>query len=107
MALGAMTAVESYQVGQGPVFMDRVTLVGDGAYPAGGSTGLKAKLRALTKDNRAPFAVIVEDGKGFVVQYDVLNDKTLIYEQDAGGALAETATANQSGVTYKLCVLSK
>lgn len=105
MALGTMTMVESKQVAQGPLFCDRVTLVGDSGYSSGGTTGLKAKLQALTLDRRTPFAVTSEDNLQ-VVQYDVVNEKIKAYEQDGAGAFAEVS-GSQSGVTYKICIWSR
>lgn len=101
-----MTLISSEQVAQGPVFLDRVTLVGNGAYSAGGNTGVKAALQALTKDGRVPFSVTAEDGKGFTVSYDVPTEKLLVYEQDAGGPQAEV-TGSQAAFTYKLAIWSK
>lgn len=46
MSLGTMTLVDKV-ASVGPVKHLRVTVVGDGAYVAGGSTGFLAKLRAL------------------------------------------------------------
>lgn len=106
MAFGTMTLIESKQVAQGPVFIDRVTLVGDGAYSSGGTAGLKAKLQLLTKDGRVPFALNTEDGKGQLLQYDLANEKLLAYEQDGGGALAEVS-GSQAAFVYKLCIWSR
>lgn len=105
MALGTMTRVSNVAA-NGPVYCDEVTLVGDGSYPTGGSTGLKAKLQALTGDLREPFAVIVQHpGGSFSLNYDHANEKLQVR---AGGTLAEVANlSDQSAVTYKLCILSK
>lgn len=106
MAFGTMTLVSSEQVAQGPVFLDRVTLVGNGSYSSGGNTGVKAALQALTKDGRVPYLVVAEDGKGFTVSYDVPTEKLLVYEQDGTGAQAEVS-GSQSAFTYKLGIFSK
>lgn len=105
MALGTMTLVESKQVAQGPLFVDRVTLVGDGSYSSGGTTGLKAKLQALTKDQRVPFLVCSENNAE-LVQYNVATEKLLAYAQDGGGDFGEVS-GSQAGVTYVLTVWSR
>lgn len=105
MALGTLTSISSKQVAQGPLFVDRVTVVGDASYSSGGTTGLAAKLQAVTLDRRAPFLVCSEDNTQ-VVQYDVVNEKLKAYEQDGSGAFAEVS-GSQSGVTYKLCIFSR
>lgn len=105
MALGLLTSVNA-AASQGPIFFDTVTLVGDGAYPSGGSAGLQAKLQTLRGDGRVIVGVISADGVGYVVNYNNANDKLLLYIQDAGGTLAE-ATGDLSGVTLKLVIVSK
>jgi len=105
MALGAMTMVSSKQVAQGPLFVDRVTLVGDSSYSSGGNTGLLAKLQALTLDGRAPFLVSSELNDQ-IVAYDVTAEKLAVYEQDGSGAFAEVS-GSQSAKTYRLCIWSR
>lgn len=104
MALGTMTLVSQHK-GDGPIFYDRVTLVGDGSYPTGGSTGVEAKLRALTKDQRTIIKIDEEDYGGDRAVYDRVNEKLKVYDKDTG---AEKANAsNQAGVTYKFCIVSR
>jgi hypothetical protein len=105
MALGLLTGVNA-AAAQGPIFFDTVTLVGDGAYPSGGSTGLQAKLQTLRGDGRVIVGVMVADGAGFVTHYNNANDKLIVYTQDGSGALAEV-TGDQSAITYKLIIVSK
>jgi hypothetical protein len=93
---------------QGPIFWDTVTLVGDSAYPTGGSAGLQTKLQTLRGDSRVIVAVHVLDGFGNVLNYDAINDKLKVYIQDSGGALGEVANATDlSGTTFKLVIQSK
>lgn len=107
MALGLLTSVNA-AAAQGPIFYDTVTLVGDAAYPTGGSTGLQAKLQTLRGDGRVIITVSVADGAGYVVHYNNANDKLLLYTQDGAGALADVADATDlSGVTLKLVIISK
>jgi hypothetical protein len=49
MSLGALTIIEETSAGNGGPRYSRCTLVGDGAYPAGGSLGLGIKFRQTTK----------------------------------------------------------
>lgn len=107
MALGTLTGV-SAAAAQGPIFIDTVTLVGDSAYPTGGSTGLQAKLQTLRGDGRVIVFVNVADASGNVLVYNSTNEKLIVYQQDAGGALAEPANATDlSGTTFKLVIVSK
>ncbi len=107
MALGAMVS-NNAAAAQGPIFYDTVTVVGDGAYPTGGSAGLQAKLQTLRGDGRVIITVSVADASGNVVSYNALTDRLLVYVQDAGGALAEVANATDlSAVSLKLVIVSK
>lgn len=105
MALGTLTLVAGV-ASQGPLFFDEVTLVGDGAYPTGGSTGLKAKLQAATGSQREPIAVVPQHpGGAFFLNYDHANEKLQVR---AGASGAEVANeSDQSAVTYKMLVISK
>lgn len=101
MSLGAFTIVEK-TAAQGPVFHIRGNLVGDNAYPAGGSTGLLALVRAAmqapglnimsVEDQSAPSTVSK-------LEYDHTNDKLFARVRATG---AESAVSNQSAVTYNL-----
>lgn len=107
MSLGTMTS-NSESAGQGPVFHDDVSVVGDGSYPTGGSAGVTAKLKALRGDSRAPISGQCYAAGGYVVEFDAKNDKLVVYEQDGGGALAEVANATDlSAVTFKMTITSK
>jgi hypothetical protein len=105
MALGALVSVNA-GAAQGPIFLDTVTLVGDGAYSSGGSAGLQAKLQTLRGDGRVIIGIIPSDGAGYVISYNNANDKLFVYLQDAGGALAE-ASGDLSAVTFKMVIVSK
>lgn len=105
MALGTMTLVSS-AAANGPIYVNEVTLVGDSSYPTGGSTGLKAKLQALTLDGREPFAVTVQEAGGaYVLNYDHALEKLKI--RNSGDGLEVTNATSLSGVTHKLCIWSK
>lgn len=118
MALGTTTIVEQV-AGEGPVFIDRVTQVGDGAYPAGGTAAFQAKYRAaavasgLKKASGRNIIAILpgglnpDDGSGtskeIVPLYDHTSDKLMMVLMNTG---VESAQSNQSSVTYNLLVLS-
>jgi hypothetical protein len=63
MSLGALTLVEETVAGNGGPKFSRITLVGDGAYPAGGSLGFGIAFRAATKQRRKILQV-ANDGAG-------------------------------------------
>lgn len=103
MALGTLTVVESV-AGVGPIRVDRVTLVGDGAYPAGGSTGLLAKLRTALKAPTLNILSVKDEGiLADIAEYDHTNEKLFIRVKATG---VESAVGNQSGVTYTLAITS-
>lgn len=110
MSFGALTlGSQGPQQASSPLFADDVSLVGDAAYPTGGTTGLAALLQAQTKDGRAPFAVIPGDCGGYFVTYDPSTDKLKVFWCAAAGSpMAEVTNAtNLSGVTFKFTVLSQ
>lgn len=105
MALGLLTVVDK-TASVGPIFHARVTLVGDGTYPAGGSVGLLAKVRAALG---APAAKIVSvqdvttpAGSLNRLEYDFATDKLFARVKTTQ---AESAVADQSAVTYSLLVV--
>jgi hypothetical protein len=104
MSLGTLTIVESV-IAPGPVFIDRVTLVGDGAYGAGGSTGLLAKLRAARKADNLDIISVKDEGiLADACEYDHTNEKLLVRVKATG---VESAVADQSAITYRLVITSK
>lgn len=107
MALGAFNIVEEIAA-IGPVRFLRCTVVGDGAYAAGGSTGLLAALRAATKQPGLNI-IDVRDAYGSAttrathVVYDHANEKLVARTTSTG---AEFATADQSGTTHTLLIIA-
>lgn len=110
MALGTFSRSDKTgQVPAAPTFVDRVSFLGDGSYPTGGTAGFAAKLQALAKDGRAPIAVIGQDCGGYVPVYDEANDKLKVYKS-AGSAIALAEVANAadlSGTTFNVIVISQ
>jgi hypothetical protein len=110
MAIGTITVTAKSQVSG--LNLDRISFAGDGAYSAGGTPGFQALVRAaLGKGNVTLLAVTAEASGGYMVQYDTTNDKLKIYQGDndnsADAPAIENATANLSGVTFKLLAISK
>jgi hypothetical protein len=107
MALGAITRVK--KVGakpSAPTYADLITVVGDGAYPAGGTVGFLASFQAAVGDKRDIVGVIDQSDPSTLsaLEYDFTNDKLFARVRTTG---VESAVGNQSGVTYRLLVLSK
>lgn len=108
MALGTITLVDQAQKSPStPVFLDEVTIVGDGSYPTGGTVGFQALFRAATgiKENRIIDAVIDIGGiAGHYPLYDAANDKLMTFVRTTG---VETANAvNLSATTFRVLVIS-
>ncbi len=106
MALGTLTIVERANAAGGPVFHIRATIVGDGAYAAGGSTGLLAKLKTALGDDQvniisckgaSPPATVSE------LEYDHANEKLFARVRTTG---VESAVSDQSSVTYGLDIVA-
>jgi hypothetical protein len=111
MAIGAITVVSKTQV-TGPLNVDQISFAGDGAYPANGTPGFQALVRAaLGKGNVTILYLIPQDCGGYIPVYDNVADKLKVYYSDnnnaADGPMIENATANLSGQTFKITVLSK
>lgn len=107
MALGTLTVVSDTKA-QGPVRFIKATLVGDGAYSTGGSTGLLAKLQAALSQNGLAIldvrdAYAATTTRATHVVYDVANDKLIARTTSTG---AEFTTGDQSGTTHTLWIVA-
>lgn len=101
MALGALTIVEQAN-SPGPVKNYRVTIVGDGAYPSGGSTGLLAKLQAAANGealNIISCRGCSAPGTTSELEYDHTNEKLYARVRTTG---VQSDVSDQSGITYAL-----
>lgn len=104
MALGTLAIVERVD-GVGPVFQLRCSLVGDGAYAAGGSAGLLAALKAVLKDDGINIVSVTDQSPPATVaklEYDHANDKVFARVRTTG---VESGVANQSAITYGLHIV--
>lgn len=104
MALGTLTLVGNANAG-GPVFMNRVSVLGVNPYVAGGMTGLLAKLRAATKDNRAIVSVQGESENGLYHAEYVHATDALFVRVIATGA--EAGAIDLAAVAFVLTIVSK
>lgn len=111
MALGTMTKVAGGPGSGDALRLDYVSFAGDGAYPSGGTVDFEGTVQALFGDAREVLAVVdVGLNGGYVTRYDKANDKLLVLEGNydgSDGPLQESSTANLSGVTFKLLIISK
>jgi hypothetical protein len=111
MALGTIVVDNKTETPSGPVRFDQIHFPGDGAYGAGGTVGFQALVRTkLGVGNVEILTIIPGDCGGYVPVYDKANDKLKVFEGNydaADGPLQETATANLSGVTFNVTVISR
>lgn len=104
MSLTTLTVVDKSNAAQGPLFFDRVTLVGDAAYVATGTTGLQAIYAAAVKSNRTIVAVVPGDCGDAVPSYDPVTDKLFVRVMSTG---VQAANGDLSASTYKLTIISR
>ena len=103
MALGALVIVEKVAA-VGPVKHFRCTIVGDATYPAGGSTGLLAKLKAAMAGEELNILEVNGQSAPTTVSelaYDHTNEKLFARVRATG---VESAVADQSAITYGLTI---
>lgn len=105
MALGPITSIVDGGFGTtGPLSAELINIVGDSAYPTGGTTGFQAKVRALYKSSWEVMAVIPQDCAGYQPCYDKANDKLKVFALN-GSEVADTT--NLSAVNFKVLLLLK
>lgn len=106
MALGALANITGAAATShpGPVMIESKTLLGDGAYATGGTTGLKQKLKDLMKDGRELVAAWGFTTSGKTCRWNPADDKLLCFQ--ANGT-EESAAADLSAVSYVMTLISK
>jgi hypothetical protein len=104
MTIGAVTIVDR-AAAQGPIFYDRITVVGDDAYPAGGSLDFVAAFQLAIASTREVVGILADDDNGNILLQFVGSTGGLLARLISTGV--ESAVADQSGTTYKLTVISK
>lgn len=111
MAIGTITiGVQAGKRTSTPTRIIPLQFAGDGAYPADGTPGFEASVRAaLDFEFVTLLGVISQDCGGYIPVYDRENDKLKVYEQTdvATSPLIETATANLAGTTFNLLVVAQ
>ncbi len=121
MALGTLALVAAPINGGNsasePLFNEEVSLVGDAAYPTGGTSGLQAAYQALglAQSMRTIVGVQPIDCKGYIPAWDSTNGKLKFYQIGAldgnaanAGPLTEVANATDlHAVTFKLLITSR
>lgn len=105
MTLGALTVIDHNSAAQGPIFFDHVSLVGDGAYLTGGTTGLQALYQAAVKSHRTIMAIVPGFCGDAVPSYDPATDKLQVQVMSSAAEAANNG--NLSGSTYKFVIISK
>ena len=110
MALGTFTLSErAGYMPSAPLFVDIIDIVGDSAYPTGGSA-FDAKYKALKHQTRMILAVIPVDCRGFIPAYDSATGKLKFYYNDnnnaADSAGIEVPNATDlSAITFRVGVI--
>ena len=100
-AIGTIASVQSAGAKpSAPLFADLITVVGDAAYPAGGTVGFLAAFQAAMGSSRTIVGVVDQSQPSTTsaLEYDFTNDKLLARVRTTGV---------ESAVTYRLLVLSK
>jgi hypothetical protein len=109
MALGTISRVGSYSGGEpaSPTFHDVLSFLGDGAYPTGGTAAIAAAIAAVS--GMAPKTIVAikhlwSSTPKYILEWDRANDKLRVLDTNTG---AENVTANLSGVTFEIEVVSR
>lgn len=110
MAIGAITAGNGVGQNAGPISLELISFTGDASYPAGGTTGFQALVRAAVgKGDLTILAAWGQDAGGFTPVYDKAADKLKVFRTGAVNAAQEEvpATTNLSATTFNVMVLSQ
>jgi hypothetical protein len=109
MALGAITAIRKAQKSASePTRMLELTIVGDNAYPTGGTTGFSALVAAAATVREGVTVMAVVDVGGIAGHYpvyDAANDRLKIFVRTTGVEVANTT--DLSGTTFRMAVFAK
>lgn len=109
MALGTLTSVSQNILPGGPTFIDRCSLVGDSAYPTGGTAGLQAALRALRKDQRTIVSVHMYKSTSatFSVRFDPATGLLTTFTSAAAPVVEVSNATDTSAQTFLLEIVSQ
>lgn len=105
MSLGTLTVTQVKKSAHTNLFIDDVSVPGDGAYPTGGTAAFTTSLRAITKDQREVLSIVDQGANAtYYPVYDKANDKLKIFVRATGVEVANAV--DLSATTFKLCVMS-
>lgn len=109
MAFGTITsALANGQEGSN-VICKLVSMLGDGAYPAGGTADFQQLMRTFFDNTNqgalTVLAVLPQECAGYIPVYDQANDKLKVYESSADGNALDEVSGDQSAFTYNLLLI--
>jgi hypothetical protein len=103
--IGTIVEVDrSGDAASAPLRVDLITMVGDAEYPAGGTEGFQAAVRAIIGVAVTVIGVMGAHKEKLMPYYDQANDKLWFWDYNTD---AENATGNLSGTTFTMMVISK
>lgn len=108
MSLGTITGVAAVGQEGGPIFVERVTIVGDDSYPTGGTTGAEALIQAALGKGSVEILAAIHQGpvaSDFALSYDKAAD-TLVARVWSTGAQVGNSV-DLSGVTFEMLIIAK
>lgn len=90
-----------------PLTVDVISFPGDAAYPAGGTAGFQAYVRALLGGQAKTLLAVIDVGKlaGHYAVYDHEGDKLQVFVRTTGVEAAPAA--NLSASTFRLAVVAQ
>lgn len=104
MALGTITIVKQ-AAAHGPLFHDRISFAGDGAYPTGGTAAFETTFRTKIGSTRTIVAIIAEDCGVYRPSYDYANKKLKVRNLTDGTEVSNAT--DLSGTTFNITVISE
>ena len=103
MALGTVTVLNDEGRSGGPYPLGLITVVGDDAYPAGGTPDFQQAVRDALGANVEVLAVQQQNLSDHVCRYDKANDKLMVQLMSTGAE----ASGDLSSTTFTLLVFGK
>lgn len=105
MALGTITITPKVEKSDAVLYAEYVSIVGDGAYPTGGSTGFTASYTPVLKQGGREILAVIDltNGANYLA-YNKATDSLQAFVRATGAEVANTT--NLSGTTFTVLVLS-
>lgn len=113
MAIGAITTgLEHGQIADHPIFVQKLSFLGDASYPTGGTAAFEATVQTALGKAVEIVSIIADDCDGFVPVYDKAADTLKVFFADydavADGPLIEVASMDDlSGSTFNITVIGR